>query len=179
MIGRRQFLQAGAVLACAGGVGLAAAIPAPPRSGACDVARAAKRLVLRQLATGEELDVTYGYGAAHDPAAMRRIGALLRDVRSGEAGPIDPRLLDALHRVAGTLGVEPVFGVLSAYRSMHAVGEPAGLHGRGRAVDVRLAGIDSGMLAAAAQRLGVGGVGFYRRADFVHLDTGLPRVWRG
>ena len=53
------------------------------------------------------------------------------------------------------------------------------LHLEGRAIDVRLDGIDCADLAAGALALSRGGVGYYRRSDFVHLDTGALRTWRG
>jgi uncharacterized protein YcbK (DUF882 family) len=78
--------------------------------------------------------------------------------------------------------------VISGYRSpqtnarLHArsngVSEHS-LHMQGRAIDVRMAGIDCQELAAKAIELKRGGVGYYRASDFVHLDTGAFRTWRG
>jgi uncharacterized protein YcbK (DUF882 family) len=50
---------------------------------------------------------------------------------------------------------------------------------QGRAIDVRMAGIDCADLAAKAIELKRGGVGYYRASNFVHLDTGAFRTWRG
>jgi len=47
------------------------------------------------------------------------------------------------------------------------------------AIDVRLPSIDCTDLAACAVGLARGGVGYYRGPDFVHLDTGGYRSWRG
>jgi uncharacterized protein YcbK (DUF882 family) len=49
----------------------------------------------------------------------------------------------------------------------------------GRAIDVRVTGVDCASLAAHAEDLKRGGVGYYRASDFVHLDTGAFRTWRG
>jgi uncharacterized protein YcbK (DUF882 family) len=49
----------------------------------------------------------------------------------------------------------------------------------GRAIDVRMAGVDCASLAAHALDLKRGGVGYYRASDFVHLDTGRFRTWKG
>lgn len=49
------------------------------------------------------------------------------------------------------------------------------LHLEARAVDVRLPGVALADLRDAARSLQAGGVGFYPREAFVHLDTG--RVW--
>jgi uncharacterized protein YcbK (DUF882 family) len=53
------------------------------------------------------------------------------------------------------------------------------LHMEGRAIDVRLAHVDCADLAAQALEMKRGGVGYYRASDFVHLDTGRFRTWRG
>ena len=50
---------------------------------------------------------------------------------------------------------------------------------QGRAIDVRLQGIDCKDLAGQAEELKRGGVGYYRASNFVHLDTGAFRTWRG
>ena len=52
---------------------------------------------------------------------------------------------------------------------------PGGLEGR--AIDVRLSGFATRSLAEHARTLGRGGVGFYARSDFVHVDTGRVRFW--
>jgi uncharacterized protein YcbK (DUF882 family) len=51
------------------------------------------------------------------------------------------------------------------------------LRGRGRAIDVRLTDVARADLRDAAIALKRGGVGYYRRSDFVHLDTGRFRTW--
>jgi uncharacterized protein YcbK (DUF882 family) len=50
---------------------------------------------------------------------------------------------------------------------------------QGRAIDVRMSGVDCQDLAARAESLKQGGVGYYRSSNFVHLDTGAFRTWRG
>jgi len=51
------------------------------------------------------------------------------------------------------------------------------LHIEGRAIDIRLEGFDTARLHRAALAMARGGVGFYPRSDFVHLDTGRFRTW--
>ena len=83
-------------------------------------------------------------------------------------------------------GTGAPFQVISGYRSPRtnaslraAGGGQAGhsLHMRGQAVDVRLADVSSASIRDAARELGLGGVGYYRGEDFVHLDTGRIRHW--
>jgi uncharacterized protein YcbK (DUF882 family) len=90
--------------------------------------------------------------------------------------------------VAAKSGREARFGVICGYRSS-ATNEQLrerssgvaqrSLHLQGRAIDVRMAGIDCADLATLAEGMRRGGVGYYRASDFVHLDTGAPRTWRG
>jgi uncharacterized protein YcbK (DUF882 family) len=143
-------------------------------------AGAGKRLVLMNLHTAAPLDLEYFRGGAYVPEALAAVAALLRDSRSGEQHAVDPLLLDYLYDVAAGLGVDPVFSVISGFRRERGGGiaRPS-LHARGRAVDVRLAGVDSARLADSALGLRRGGVGHYRGSDFVHLDTGAFRTWRG
>lgn len=179
---RRNFLKFGA-LACGGaaGFGRAAAVASLPSAADC-------RLVLRNVHTGEEVDLAYRSGGAPVPAAMTRIEWVLRDFRTGASHAMDPALLDYLSAAAAVLGAEPVFSVISGYRSPqtnamlheHSSGVAVrSLHMEGRAIDVRLAGVACTDLAAQAVGLARGGVGFYRTSDFVHLDTGAFRTWRG
>jgi len=53
------------------------------------------------------------------------------------------------------------------------------LHMDGRAIDVRLQGVSCARLRDLALTAGRGGVGYYHRSDFVHLDTGRVRSWAG
>jgi uncharacterized protein YcbK (DUF882 family) len=167
------------VLVCGGLAASAAACGVRWRGALAREAEPDKKwLSLRHLASGEELHVDYGRGGAYFPAALAQIDALLRDHLSGEQHPIDPKLLDGLHAVATRLQVAPEFHILSAYRTP-THGAPAGLHAQGRAMDLRLVGVDSVQFAAQAHALALGGVGLYRSANFVHLDSGVNRRWQG
>jgi uncharacterized protein YcbK (DUF882 family) len=50
-------------------------------------------------------------------------------------------------------------------------------HLEGKAVDVRLRGVNTARLRDAAIKLQLGGVGYYRESDFVHIDSGRIRTW--
>jgi len=47
----------------------------------------------------------------------------------------------------------------------------------GMAIDIRLPGVALADLRDAAQTLQVGGVGFYKSDNFIHVDTGRVRHW--
>ncbi len=147
-----------------------------------------RHLALKNLHTPEVLDVVYRRGDQYVPEALAQVEVLLRDYRTGERHPIDAHLLDILYEVAQSMGVDPVFSVISGYRSpqtnsmLHE--RSAGvashsLHMEGRAIDVRLTHVNCADLADKALEMQRGGVGYYRQSDFVHLDTGRVRTWRG
>ena len=196
---RRRLLAAGGALA---GVSAAGLLAGTARSRETAANRAAvrgqedrehrgaapKRIALLNLHTDERLDIEYSRDGVHVPAALSAIEVLLRDFRTGDRHPIDPGLMDYLVRVADSAGIDPVFSVISGYRSpetnarLHERSTGVArhsLHIEGRAIDVRMSGINCADLAAHALELKCGGVGYYRASDFVHLDTGAFRTWRG
>ena len=183
---RRRVLQAGGALAGMSAAGLVGT------AGLVGQARAqeapARRIALTNLHTDEQLDVEYFRDANYVPEALTAIEILLRDFRTGDRHGMDPKLIDYLVEVAGAVGVDPVFSVISGYRSPQTNARlreqstgvaQHSLHMDGRAIDVRMAGVDSAGLAAQALDLKRGGVGYYRASDFVHLDTGAFRTWKG
>jgi uncharacterized protein YcbK (DUF882 family) len=179
---RRRVLMAGGILAGASAAGALA------RPGRALASSGTKRIALRNTHTPESLEITFRRGNEYVPDALAAIQALLRDYRTGDQHAIDPPLLDYLHDVARIAGVDPVFSVISGYRSPRTnamLHERSGgvashsLHMQGRAIDVRLAGVDCADLAGTALGMRRGGIGYYRQSDFVHLDTGAFRTWRG
>lgn len=152
------------------------------------VAAGRRSLELRNLHTGESLQVSFDRDAGPDPDALAKLQHLLRDYRVDEEHPMDPALYGLLCDLAEAAGYPARYEVISGYRSPrtnkklhdtgHAVAEHS-QHMQGRAIDVRLAGCELTRLrdvALAAQR---GGVGFYPSSNFVHVDTGRVRTWTG
>jgi uncharacterized protein YcbK (DUF882 family) len=170
------------------GPDIAGAADAMSRAAAGRIVERPKRIALLNLHTDERLDIEYFRDGVHVPEALSAIEVLLRDFRTGERHPIDPGLMDYLVQLAHTAGVDPAFSVISGYRSpqtnarLHerstGVAQHS-LHIEGRAIDVRMTTMDCADLAAHALGLKRGGVGYYRASDFVHLDTGAFRTWRG
>lgn len=149
---------------------------------------AERKLSLINTHTGESLSAAYCKNGRYCPDTLSRMNLLLRDHRSGESHVMDPGLFDLLHDLAARAGEEPKFEVISGYRSAatnaelheHTSGVASGsLHMQGKAMDVRLAGISCAKLRDLALDKGRGGVGYYRKSDFVHLDTGRVRFWKG
>jgi uncharacterized protein YcbK (DUF882 family) len=184
---RRQVLKVGGALAGVSAAGLLVK-PALARDSGHIVEVRSKRISLVNLHTAEHLDIEFLRDGAYLPTALSAIEVLLRDFRTGERHDIDPGLMGYLVEVAHTAGVDPVFSVISGYRSPQTNASlrdkstgvaQHSLHMEGRAIDVRMSGVDCASLAAHAQDLKRGGVGYYRGSDFVHLDTGAFRTWKG
>ena len=150
--------------------------------------RPRRRIALTNLHTGERLDIEYFRDGSYVPDALAALEVLLRDFRNGEKHAIDPKLMDYLVEVAALIGVPAAYSVISGYRSpetnerLHERSSGVSqhsLHMQGRAIDVRMSGVDCQVLAAHAESLKRGGVGYYRASNFVHMDTGAFRTWRG
>lgn len=150
------------------------------------LAEQARTLSFYHTHTGGRLRITYAERGRHIPEALEEITLFLRDFRSGEAHPIDPLLLDKLHQLQRLTGGTGAYEIISAYRSPQTnemlrtnssgVAQRS-LHMEGRAVDVRLQGVETRRLRQAAMGLQAGGVGYYPDSDFVHVDTGRVRTW--
>jgi uncharacterized protein YcbK (DUF882 family) len=178
---RRRFLR-GVLL----GVPAGLALGGPGR--ALAAALETRTIELVNTHTGESLQAAYFRDGDYCGESLTALDHLLRDFRSGEVAPIDPRLFDQLHEVAALAGRDARFEVISGYRSpatnamlnsrSSGVARHS-LHMEGRAIDVRLTGLRSERLRDLALSMKGGGVGFYRKSDFVHLDTGRVRTWAG
>ncbi|MCK9604855.1 MAG: DUF882 domain-containing protein [Methylomonas sp.] len=145
-----------------------------------------KSLAFEILNTGDKLKLTYFEKGRYISSALSEIDYLLRDYRSGDVHRIDPHLLDQLHDLKLMLGAHRPFEIICGYRSpftnanlrKHKSGVANNsLHMQGRAIDIRLDGYDTKHLRNAAISLHRGGVGYYPKSDFVHLDTGKFRTW--
>jgi uncharacterized protein YcbK (DUF882 family) len=182
---RRRFLGFGAAAAAA--AILPARVTASP---VASPARAPERVLsFFNTHTGERLTAAYCCAGQYEPDALAEINYILRDFRANEVKPIDPKLLDLLHELGGTLESDRPFHIISGYRSPHTnamlrarggsqTGVASGsLHMIGKAIDIRVPGVQLDHLRAAARSLRLGGVGYYPSSNFVHVDTGRVRFW--
>jgi uncharacterized protein YcbK (DUF882 family) len=147
------------------------------------------RLELYNTHTGESLAADIcGVDGAFDADCLGRFDQLLRDHRNDAVHVMDRGLFPQLLALPRVLGVPARYEVISGYRSpqtnaaLRAAGRGVAehsLHLEGRAIDVRLIGVDCARLRDAALAAAAGGVGYYAQSDFVHLDTGRVRTWAG
>lgn len=150
-------------------------------------AQPARQLELTNIHTGEVVSVTFSDARALSADALARLQHLLRDYRRDEEHAMDPALYVLLSDLAREAGREPKYEVISGYRSPatnaqlreagHAVAQRS-QHMLGRAIDVRLKGCPLAKLRDLALAARRGGVGYYPRSDFVHIDTGRVRSWQ-
>lgn len=137
--------------------------------------------------TRETVKRVYKRGAEFDAEAVEAFKKLLRDRRNGHMHDMDVRLYDQLFELARAAKVEPHYEIISGYRSPESNDKMSArpgsgvakksLHMQGRAIDVRLKNFPTARLRDLALAARQGGVGYYQRSDFVHIDTGTFRTW--
>ena len=136
--------------------------------------------------TGKSLQVTYYTGGRYLPDAMTELRVFLADWRDGKQRDMDPELMNILWRIQQISANKEAYEIISAYRSeetnalLHSKSKGVAKnsqHVLGKAIDVRLRGLDLERLRETARDLRLGGVGYYPSSDFVHVDTGRVRYW--
>jgi uncharacterized protein YcbK (DUF882 family) len=142
------------------------------------------RLRLSNAHTGEIFDGPYRDENGPLASAMDELSYFLRDHHSGRRIGIDAGVLDFLAAVMDAVGVTGAT-VLSAYRTVETNQMLArttfgvadnSQHLYGRALDINLGGrLEEAMSMARAMKRG--GVGWYPRSSFFHIDSGPVRNW--
>ncbi|WGW01874.1 DUF882 domain-containing protein [Vibrio sp. YMD68] len=177
-LSRRRFIQlAGSSIVVASGIpSLAlASYPDQPR-----------HLVMNNLHTGESLESSYFNGIDYVEGELDRLSHLCRDFRRNEVHPMDRRLFDQISQIQSLLGSQSEVQIISGYRSpatnsalranSNGVAKKS-FHMLGQAMDFRLHGVNLKDVREAAMSLKAGGVGYYPRSNFIHIDTGPVRSW--
>jgi uncharacterized protein YcbK (DUF882 family) len=99
---------------------------------------------------------------------LDRAAHVLRDPRTGNEHPVDPRVLDLVYRVAVHFAAHEV-RIISGYRTPRNGSHSN--HGKGRAIDLVVPGASDEDVARFAREQGFVGVGVYPTSGFVHLDV--------
>ncbi len=184
---RRNFLGLGAIV-----LGAAAASSiVPVKASAAIFSRGsqfggARKITFRNSHTGETFSGVYRVGDKYLPDAFDRINIVLRDFRSNELFPIDPRVIDIIYSVHELSGRTEPYEILSGYRcpktnaglrsNSEGVAKNS-LHMTGQAIDLRMPNFDTSQIKKLAVSLKAGGVGYYPKSNFVHMDSGDVRTW--
>lgn len=147
-----------------------------------------RRIRMYSGRTGEQMDTIYWIDGEYIPEVMKEINHFMRDWRNDETIKIDPRNVDIMAASHRLLDVSEPYMLLSGYRSpatnamlrsrSRGVAKNS-LHMVGEAADLRLKSRSVGQMARAAQTCHGGGVGFYSKSNFVHMDCGPVRTWGG
>ena len=162
--------------------------------GLSNAARAAlpeQRIAFRNIHNNETFDARFFGPSGWDTQGLAEINHGLRDWRNGESTEMDKQLMLLLAGIRDKLGFAPGnrFDLISGYRSpgTNAMlrtkgGEHTGVasksqHMLGKATDIRMPGVELARVRAAALSMQAGGVGFYPKDGFVHVDTGRVRTW--
>jgi uncharacterized protein YcbK (DUF882 family) len=177
---RRVLLKAGMALAFTGLNARSAFATFEPR------ATVVRALSFHNLHTGEKLNAEYWSEGAYLPDALADINHILRDYRNDQVFPIEAPLLDLLHGLRSVLNTTQPFQIISGYRSpatnsllaASSDGVAKGsLHTQAKAIDLNVEGVQLSTLHRAAVALRGGGVGYYPKSNFVHVDIGRVRNW--
>jgi uncharacterized protein YcbK (DUF882 family) len=177
---RRRFLRLGAMAALAG------MFPHNAFSSVAALQQPDRTLAFYNMHTGERLKTIYWMEGKYLPESLGEIDHILRDFRTNEVSNIDTILLDLLFALRHELDTNQPFHIISGYRSAQTnallrayssgIAENS-LHLVGKAIDIRIPGRKLGALRKAAIALQGGGVGYYPKSDFVHIDVGRVRHW--
>ncbi len=180
---RRSFLALGAKAA----VGLCLAQAAPAWAKIPSSLPAKPRILsFYHTHTRDRLDITYATAGDYDMEALAKINTYLRDFRTSEVHPIDPAILDILWTIQQKMCCNSTYEIISGYRSPKTnqqLRKKSGgvakrsLHMKGQAIDVRITGKKTKTVRDCAISLKSGGVGYYAKSNFVHIDTGRVRTW--
>ncbi len=167
-------------------MGVSLALPMPAMAAAKEW-----RLAIRNVHTNETVDALFARAGRFLPEGLAELNHGLRDWRTGEATAMDRRLLALLVQLRAKLELSgrQKIDLISGYRSPHtnaALRAKGGAHTGvastsqhmlGKATDIMISGVSLERLHGAALALGGGGVGYYPRDGFVHVDTGKVRRW--
>ena len=137
--------------------------------------------------TGEHIDIVYRRGNVYLPDAEVQLDHFLRDHRTGDVKHYDPHVFDILSDLAASVGhpnaeIDIICGYRTSWSNEFLRARSAGVarnsqHMQAHAIDIRIPGVDTLTLRNAALALARGGVGYYPRSSFVHVDTGRIRSW--
>lgn len=183
IISRREFLKTASIV-CLG----TAVIPSLLYSKNEDVADDLRRLNLYNVNTCEYLDIAYYKNGVYLDKGLHQIYQIMGDRRSGEVITMNTGLLNTLHKIQTLSKSDKPIDIISAYRSPTTNSKLTeskrgvathSYHTLGQAADINIKGLSLVKIREIAETLQAGGVGYYPGSDFIHVDVGPLRTWRG
>jgi uncharacterized protein YcbK (DUF882 family) len=146
-----------------------------------------RRLCLLNLHTKEDINIAYWKNGEYIPDALDQLNHIFRDHYNGQVKKIDPDLFDFLFAIQQKIQCIEPFHLISGYRSkmtnerlrkQNSNVSRKSFHIYGKAADIRLPDQKLKLLRSAAYKLKGGGVGYYPKSNFLHVDVGNVRFWR-
>lgn len=178
---RRSFLKA-----CFGGVCLLYGQPALARRLESEDMRQGA-LALYNVHTRESLKIEYRDPSGnYDPEALNSLNQFFRCHYTQRVQEMDRYTIEFLNTIDKQLGGGHEIHIISGYRSPEynnlLIREGRGvakssLHLVGKAIDWYIPGISLERLRETAKSLAFGGIGYYPRSGFIHIDSGRFRTW--
>ncbi|GAB1258505.1 YcbK family protein [Aurantivibrio plasticivorans] len=144
-----------------------------------------KKIALHNLHTGERLRAVFWQDGQYVQETVSELNYLLRDHRADTFTTMDLQLLESMHKLA-ILNEAEELHIISGYRSpetnekLRQQGRGVAkksLHMQGRAIDLRIPGRSLSKVYQSALSFHHGGIGYYGKSQFIHLDTGRNRRW--
>ncbi|HHF6065433.1 TPA: DUF882 domain-containing protein [Haemophilus influenzae] len=146
-------------------------------------------LTFRNINTGERLSGEFSLAKGFSPAMLKKLDYLMRDKRTNQVHKMDPNLFQKFYNIQTNLGlrnaeIEVICGYRSAatnamrHRQSRGVAKNS-YHIKGKAIDFRIAGVPLIKVKSSVESLRNGGVGYYPTSNFIHVDTGPVRTWKG
>ena len=165
----------------------AAILPRPVFGSSGNLPHRRKILAFYNIHTAEKLKTVYWAEGNYLADSLREINHVLRDPRNNEIHDIDTRLLDLLFAIRQEIETNQPFHVISGYPHAGYQRFSARPYQEASAEKVciwsakqstfRSPGKDLRSLHKVAMTLKGGGVGYYPKSDFVHVDIGRARYW--
>ncbi len=143
-------------------------------------------LTLNRPAIGESETFRYrDKRGNYSQKTMDAIANFFRCRMTHEEFPIDPQLIEVLDSIEDHFGAKEI-KLISAYRSPARNSKmrrrnrrvaKESFHMHGMAADIEVPHVSAKRVRDFAYKLNQGGIGYYSRRSFIHVDTGPLRTW--
>jgi len=141
------------------------------------------KIKIRRKDTGETGSFYYrNKDGSYNEDEVKRIRHIMRCSLDDSEIKVPLKLLELLDAIQDRFGKNKEIVLLSGYRTKPLNDITPGaakksLHILGWAADIRIDGVSSRRIRDFARKLKIGGVGYYPRYGYVHVDIGRARYW--
>jgi len=141
---------------------------------------------LYNVHTKESINSLFWKDGKYIQEELFKLNQFMRDWRQDQTIKVDPKLYTLLYDLYNEVGATEPISLISGFRSestnnkLRKMGRNTAKksqHVQGRAADIYIPGVAVKELREEALELERGGVGYYPKNSFVHVDTGRVRQW--